>query len=311
MGLRQDQLNQIIRANATASSDALAASAQHEQQNKMQRAQQDAALAQLIKGKELEQQAVNENFAAADQAAQAAGLRPGKYSVQASATGRSYNPENEDLMRLLGLKSAIADREERATERFSQRAAKEDIPGRSADFLSLEQATKGDKGGIVTDPNYQPKSAGWNQMLPDVVRGPVVSAAEKMGFMEKGSAAEMQALQRLMNTEIKSNSGTAVSAHEQGRNDIANGMKSNNPEMVRRGIQQMKRALEMDTQNLEGSVPSNIKERYRTQGGEYDINRMLGAQPTAAPTTPRVSLKDAPKGMSPEQFRAWKAQNGL
>ena len=245
----------------------------------------DAKLTQLIKGDELKRGGDRENFQLAqDYVAQQA--KEGR-KVNASINGASVQQTDVDplanWLRVKQVEDRATEKDDKAVERLSQRISKENIPGRSADFVSAEANTKGEHGGIVTDPDYVPKTSGFNQMLPDFVRGPVVSAAEKMGFMEKGSSAEMQVIQRLVNTEIKSNSGTAVSAHEQGRNDIANGMKSNNPEMVRRGVRMMKKALEMDTQNVEGSAPGHIKDQYRTQGGEYDVNKMLGG---AEPTTP-------------------------
>lgn len=62
-----------------------------EQQTQMKN---DAALAQLIKGSALKQDAIAQNQAAADQQARAQGLKPGTYSSHVSDAGYSFDPRD-------------------------------------------------------------------------------------------------------------------------------------------------------------------------------------------------------------------------
>lgn len=55
----------------------------------------DAKLAQLIKGDALKQEAIARHQKAADDAARAGGMKPGKYSQNVSEGGYAVNPEND------------------------------------------------------------------------------------------------------------------------------------------------------------------------------------------------------------------------
>lgn len=82
-----------------------------EADRQLQKAQADAKLAELIKGKELEQQAVAANMEMVKREAESQGLKPGKYSMQASATGGGFNPESDSskLAMFLGQQDKLQD----------------------------------------------------------------------------------------------------------------------------------------------------------------------------------------------------------
>lgn len=265
-----------------------------EQQMARQREQSDSRLSELIKGKQLEQDAIDSNVGRAREQAEKQGLQPNEYSITANQSGFGVNPEDKlgNWLKGMQIKNATEEKNDRAVERFADRQNKLNIAPRTADMLGVESATRGanGEGGMLTNPLYKPKTASRTLgYTPDFMKPAVIGIGEalnekfpSLGF-EKGTGKEAQALQSLMNTQIKSESGAAVNLHEQGRQDIANGTKSGDSEQIRRGVERMKRALEMDTQILEGSASGKVKSQYRAQGGEYDINRMLGTQPTTSP----------------------------
>lgn len=292
--ISQQQLNKFI------SPEAAMAPYERAQQDKTQRNSQDAALRQLITGKGLDsenkiaelgetdrlnQGAIENNLRRANEQAQAQGLDMKRADIGANESGVSVRAGDSGLASLLGLRDRQQQVQDRAVERFADRQNKLGIPARSADLLGVEAATRSAKGGgMLTNPDYEAKTA--SRVLgytPDFLKPAVIGMGEglgrltdgKLGF-DEGTGTESQAIQSLYNTQIKSESGAAVNMHEQGRQDIALGTKSGNSEQIKRGVERIKRALEMDTQLLEGSAPSGVKEQYRSQGGEYDVNRMLG-----------------------------------
>lgn len=168
---------------------------------------------------------------------------------------------------------------------YGKRNEQANVPARLADFASAEKATQSTNpdgtpkaGGIITDPNYKAKSAGgFTNFIPDFIKPGIVGLGEKMGMYEKGSSDEMQAIQRLVNAEIKGLSGTAVSQHEMGRNLVSQGMSpGGDPTQVVKGVQMMRQALEGQVQNIDASTPAPVRERYQQQGGINNINDLLG-----------------------------------
>lgn len=294
--ISQEQLNKFI------SPEAAMAPYNRAQESKESALQRDAALKQLITGKgmdadnkiaelgetdRLNQGAIENNLRRANEQAELQGVDLSKTDIGANENGLSVRAPDANLAALLGLQERKVERQDRAVERFAERQNKLNIPARSADLVGLEAVTKsGGQGGILTNPDYKAKSA--SRVLgytPDFMKPAVIGAGEALGQatggrlgFEQGTATESQALQSLYNSQIKSESGAAVNMHEQGRQDIALGTKTGSSEQIKRGVERIKRALEMDTQLLEGSASTAVKEQYRGQGGEYDVNRMLGAE---------------------------------
>lgn len=115
--ISQEQLNKFI------SPDAAMAPYERAQQDKTNKNSQDAALAQLIRGKEMDesgrvagdsrqaqmrQEAIDANVLRARNEAQRAGMQHGKYSVNAGEGSFSVNPENDPFAKQLaqGLRTA-------------------------------------------------------------------------------------------------------------------------------------------------------------------------------------------------------------
>lgn len=291
MGLTNKQLSPMYSKWADSSTNAYEKAKGRQQESAESQLARDAKIAELVKSDELGQRAVEANLRRANEQAEHQGLKPGEYSVTASEKGIGVNPEDKlnNWLRGQQVQNAMDEKQNRAVERFADRSNKLGIPARSADLMGLEATTAspGGKGGMLTNPNYKAKSAskvlGWT---PDFAKPAVASIGEAMGGFEKGTGAEQQALQALYNSQIKSESGAAVNMHEQGRQDIALGTKTGDSEAIKRGVQRIKRALEMDTQLLEGSGTPGVKGQFRKQGGEYDINKMVSAKPSGSAGAP-------------------------
>lgn len=130
MGLSQDQLNAAL-ARGQSATDAYENAKKRQLTESEGAAGRDAALAQLIKGKELNQQAVAENFEASQQAARDAGLDPRQTAISASVGGRGYNPE-VDPIKLLLAKSSL----EKPKQTVGQESADRTYGKEYADFIA-------------------------------------------------------------------------------------------------------------------------------------------------------------------------------
>lgn len=288
MGLTRKQMNQLLpqwvasaenrqSEQGKANLAVLGATADED------RAQGDrnARLAELLKGADLESQAIEQNTQRARDEAARNGMKPGKYGISANKSGYSLTPQDELAALLKGqAASGLAeDRARRGVERYGAKRQQADIPARTADFAAVEAVTKSDTGGgILTNPNYEPKSAGTIiNAVPNFLMGPAVAIGEKAGLLEKGAAAERRALQKIMNMDIKRISGASVTAFEEARNKIAQGQSmGGDPSLVRDGMVEALNVLKAEERNIDASFASDIKERYRAEGGDHGVDAVIG-----------------------------------
>lgn len=112
MGLRQDQINKILGATATASADQLTDAQKRAQEMKMQRADADSRLSQLITGKDMDadnmilgkefdeasgQRNIDANVQRVRQEMARSGVDPSKSSMSFNESGASYNPDVDPM----------------------------------------------------------------------------------------------------------------------------------------------------------------------------------------------------------------------
>lgn len=245
-----------------------------QQRGATQRMLQDAKLKELLLGNSLE-------MARGEAARQ--GLKPGKYSMAASPGSFSVNPENENPLIGLNLADRQMARDDHDLTKVGERVAKAELPISIAAAANLERGTadaKSGQGGMITNPNYEVKSAG---PIANLIRGVpggqgMLNIGEKVGLMPKGSGNEMALAQRLMNMDIKNLSGTAVSAAEQGRQNIEKGLTAGgSPDLVKVGIKQMVDAFEAEGKNIESSTRPQVMDTFKKQGGVTSLKQLLGS----------------------------------
>lgn len=243
--------------------------------------QQRAQAAQAERDAKLKELLIGKNLESARGEAERQGLTPGKYSISASEGGMNINPEATNPLISLGLQDRIAARDDRDLTKVGERIAKADLPVALAAAANLERGTAaGGKGGILTNPDYEVKSAG---PIANAVRGlpggqGMLNIGERVGLMPKGSGEELALAQRMMNMDIKNLSGSAVSAAEQGRQNIEKGLTAGgDPNLVKLGMKQMKDAFEAEGRNIEASTRPEIMSKFRSQGGITSLKDLLGS----------------------------------
>lgn len=227
-----------------------------------------------------QQQAIQNNFARSEAAARQAGLKPGKYSVAASANSMGYNPESENPLAMIGLMERKQARDDKDLVTYGNRIEKAGIPQAQSAFANLEQGTAKDgNGGILSNPKYEPKFTG---PVANTVRSLpggqlALNIGEKLGLMPKGSQDEQALVQRLLNIDTRNFSGSAVSAHEQGRQNIEKGMSAGgDPNLIKMGIKQMQDAVSSETNNINASTRPEVRNVYKQQGGKVSLEEFLG-----------------------------------
>jgi hypothetical protein len=219
-----------------------------------------------------------------------------------SAGGVSINtpdPVSQQLQMLLRQQSMDERkdaRDDRDLVKLGERVDKSGIPSQMAALANLEQRTATDKaGGMLTNPDYEVKSAGpVANALPQFAK----NIGESVGLMPKGAAEEAQLIQRLVNADLKALSGTAVSHHEMGRQNVEKGMSiGGDPNLIKLGIKQMQDAITEGSKNIESSTRPEVLQTFKKQGGKTRLEEFLG-KPVSAP----AEQPSAP--MSFEEFKA-------
>lgn len=203
----------------------------------------------------------------------------------------SVNPEGENnLMALLNLQERQDARNDRDLVTLGNRVEKEGIPNTMSALANLEGGTAApDKGGIITNPKYEVKSAGpYANTIRSLPGGQLaLNLGEKAGLMPEGAEKESTLIQRLINADIRNLSGTAVTAYEQGRQNVEKGMTAGgNPEMIKLGIKQMQDAIDSSAANIEASTRPEVLQTYRKQTGKVRLSEFLGKQPQGPAKTP-------------------------
>lgn len=230
-----------------------------------QRAKQERALRELLKGKEIEADAnLKQMGIQADVDKQTRNMTEaerlrGKYGEKTSVTvGDAHIGGTDPLMGLLR-QQAVNDRHEARADNqvrgISDRVEKTGLPLVKQAYGAVKDSFKGDSVGPFMN------------MLPKPLHALAANVT--------GAGKEYQDLQRLMNIDTKNFSGSAVSTHEMGRQLVEKGLSmGGSPEMVRRGVEMMRQAAQGQGKNIAaGSNPQSLG-TYESQLGE-SLNGVL------------------------------------
>lgn len=220
---------------------------------------------------------------------------------------KSVGINTPDPITILLKKQAIDERNDARDDKdlvhLGERIDKGGIPNAMSGLANLETGTNDSgKGGILTDPSYQVKSAGpVANMLPQFAK----NIGEKVGLMPKGSADEAALIQRLVNADIKALSGSAVSTHEMGRQNVEKGMSAGgDPNLIKIGIKQMKDAIESGAQNVASSTRPEVLDKFKQQGGKLSLEEFLGKGSSRQPQSGALSAEEQ------AELAALKAKHG-
>ncbi len=194
MGLTKKQIDMLIPGMGEAANEPY----RRRQQFDIQRAEADARLAQLIKGQELEQEALDQNFIKANEDAQKAGLKPGKYSVRAGVNFREFNPENDSFASQLGRELRGAN-----ITGFDITDPQSVIPSRkdAEEVKQVSQVVKQAQGEL---PGVRQSLQGSGKLdrFGAMSLGPLTIGTEKGRDLEQRKAALLSYAQRLANTGV-------------------------------------------------------------------------------------------------------------
>lgn len=236
-------------------------------------------------------QALEENISRASQFAQDQGMKPGKYSVQASEGGFAVNPENEQsLLALLGMKDREDDRIERAATVAGQRIEKADIPGAAGQLKEVKDALP---------PEGQPLRS-YGPMM-NILPNWAVSAGENLGLIPEGARKERQAMEAAKAMVRHPLYGATLTGNEKQSFETAFGAPiGGSEEDVRNAVRRMENIPIDAMRNIESSTRPAAMQRIKERGGmgTDELTKMLRGSPEQAPAG----------GSAPLTFEQWKAQ---
>ena len=275
MGLRQSQLNDILKANATASSDSIDSAMKAKRDREAQRSQQDAALAQLIRGKELDQAGKQEMLTR--QISEAERLR-GQYGPEASVNVEGVSVGARDPLQALLRKREL----EKPVRTEGQIAADKAFGQEYADFVAgggIETANKNLQGlqtvqeklKTAQEPTLLQRAAGY---LPDSFRAAITPEAKARE--DEVKAAIQNTLRQTLGAQFTAKEGEAI------LNRAYDPRLSNaeNLKRVQKEAQALKAQLEQKMQSAR---------QFESTGSLVGLGAAQGGAPSA------------PAGLSPEQ----------
>lgn len=106
------------------------------------------------------------------------------------------------------------------------------------------------------------------------------NAAATLAAKRYGGEAEAQALQTLMNSQIRTMSGQAVTKYEEGRNLLAAGMgPGGNEADVERGIKMMYEGLVEADRSARAAYTPDVVDMYSQRGGQGPIETLFKQSP--------------------------------
>lgn len=153
-------------------------------------------------------------------------------------------------------------------ERFRDDYAKTGVPKARSAFEKLDKLTgvlSSDKPNLKKLPGYGTNTL---RSIPLVGQGLSTMAAKTYGGEE-----EAQLLQALLNADIQSTSGQAVTRYEEGRNLVKAGVgPGGNEQDVARGIRIMYDALEGADRDARAAYPPEVIALYEARGGSQRLN---------------------------------------
>lgn len=244
-----------------------------------QQSENDAKLAQLIKGSVLKQEAVKANAAAADQAAQAQGFQPGQYMSSASDEGYHNAPVDglDKQLKRAQLQNATDDREDR-------------IKGRETNNIQQFYDHAGGK-------NYAQKAAALQK----------AQALFQKGDPESLRAAELELSTGLANNALTNNEYNALTTAHGAGNQMQAAAK-NTAQIVQNlvpsalGGDKLAAWLSKRAANMQTMTPDEIRQKAATAQSMFEANRHSAdsirdeLQQRAPQLAPSMARRD-PKGL--------------
>lgn len=266
-------------------------------QQEQDRANNDAKLAELIKGSALKQESIAGNQERARQFAESQGMKPGKYSVTASEGGFGVNPEQEDQLRRLQIEGLMNERDENAVRKLEKRSS--DV-GTAQAVPALQRGEEAIPG-LFTGGKPELKSVGG---MKNLAPNWAVPALEGVGLMPKGAGAERTALQELQNVKLYDSSGKAINENEMKRISDAMGLRGIfDPQEILSSLQQMGYTVLEKQKGVTAGAPERIVKKFEGAGGlagKKTLADLIGA--TAKSTQSGAAPQSGVKSMSDEQL---------
>lgn len=216
-----------------------------------------------------------------------------KYPKTAVKVGDySVNPENE--MNLLAISERRDRQDDRDLVKLGERISKANIPVTMSAFANLENTTNKDgQGGFLTNKSYKVKSTGpVANTIRSIPGGQMaLNIGERMGLMPEGAGEETALVQRLMNQDIRNMSGTAVTAYEQGRQNVEKGMTgAGDPNLIKLGVKQMQDAISSEANTIESSTRESVVDTFRKQDGKINLQEYLGGKQPQTPQSAQPQM---------------------
>jgi hypothetical protein len=253
------------RAQLSQSADALTALIVGDKQKRDLQAQAEKSdLEKLVRGSELEQEAITANEQRAADFAASQGLKPGKYSVSANQSGYGINPEPaKDPLELLLKRKLLEDRQEekddKAVQVLSKRVEGAQIGPSQVALQNLGSSVK--QHGVALGPVSSALPA-W-----------MVSAGEQLGLADKGATEQKQSVEALQAFQRNPLFGASLTPGEQQSFNNAFGLLAGgSPEQRVQAMSTLQGLYNKAVANVGAGSAPRIREKYKAQGG-IDLNQ--------------------------------------
>lgn len=264
--------------------------------NQSQAQQQDKVekLKQLF-----QRQSVEDNLRLAEGTAAKNGLKPGKYSVNASESGFSVNPESDDLIKALALHNAQNDRRDKQVETMGKRIEDKKIPEAVQNLKEVTDAIPADAPMKSIGPLKNAVPDWGVAALEGLGNLTEKSLGKRVGF-DKGAAAERAALAAAKTQIRQPLFGSSLTPGEKRSFEDAFGAPiGGSEENVKSAIRRMQAIPQAELSNIESSTPVEAVQRFQTQGGlsSNKLKEFFTPKPAA-------SAGAQSSGLTPEQRQA-------
>jgi hypothetical protein len=267
---------------------------QRTQQSKESQLERDARIAQLIKGQELNQQALESNINRAQQEAARMGLKPGKYSINATQGGIGVNPENDDFMRMM---LAQQGRLDTSAQEISKRIQQENIPEAVS---SLKLAEK----DLPREGEEFKSVGGIKSLAPDFS----VGALESLGIMPKGAKAERAALEAAKLLPRQGLFGASLTAGEKEAAEKAFGAGPfTSPSDIQKNLQRLRGIPQSAMENIKAGYKPEAVKLYESRPGAVKTDALKDFLSGGQEIEVIKQKVQSGQVLSPQEFR--KARN--
>lgn len=213
----------------------------------------------------------------------------------------------DNTLKQAQLNALEQERNDRATERYSQAVDKSGVPQVAPALETAEKSFAGKSVGPIMN------------MLPTGLQGIAANIKSRAGEMLnvpewKGAGEEFQDLQRLMNIDTRAFAGAAQTKFEQAKQEVEKGLQAGaSPEQVRSGIQKMRDSLNENARNVIGGARPQAAQEYEKRGGMSlsDLIRGKSASLRQTAGAPAAGGLDPAKAARLQELRAKRDAGGI